>query len=339
MTIPIEMYRSRIGQFSSIRYRVRKPQTSKRHSKSSGRKFMTVISLFILIFFVSYQSTCPSSAPSTVQPPHPWTAPHLNQACLPLPVNHNFLARYRYGNKENKKGGIGIIHWNKGPSLLANKMDDLATIIDNYKPLVLGISEANFRKNDDIEDVQLTNYNIHISPTIDNPEHGVSRVVVYTHRSLIVKPRPDLMSPWLSTIWLEVGLPKRQKFLLCNAYREWGYPNQLDMESRSIRAQQERWTKFLDTWQEAIAEEKEIIVVGDLNLCHMKWNRTDIPTTSLTYRLLPLRNELFDRIIPEGFCQLVTGYSFIRQSQEKSGLDHLYSNKVNKLSEVGLHTN
>ena len=101
----------------------------------------------------------------------------------PQPVNHNFLARYKYGNKEHKKGRIGIIHWNKGLSLLTNKMDDLATIIDNHKPLVLGISEANFRKNYHIEEVQLTNYNIHISPTIDNPEHGVSRIVVYTHIS------------------------------------------------------------------------------------------------------------------------------------------------------------
>ena len=144
---------------------------------------MTVISLFILIFLVAYQSTSPSSAPSSGQPPHPWTAPHLKQACPPQPVNHNFLARYKYGNKEHKKGRIGIIHWNKGLSLLTNKMDDLATIIDNHKPLVLGISEANFRKNYHIEEVQLTNYNIHISPTIDNPEHGVSRIVVYTHIS------------------------------------------------------------------------------------------------------------------------------------------------------------
>ena len=167
----------------------------------------------------------------------------------------------------------------------------------------------------------------------------MSRVVVYTHKSLIVKPRPDLMNPWLSAVWLEVGLPRRHKFLLCNAYPEWGYPNQQDRASHSINAQRERWTMFLDRWQVGIQEGKEIVVLGDLNLCHLKWNQLDLPKTCISHKLLSLRNELFDRIIPEGFCQLVTGHSFIRQGQEKSGLDHLYSNRVNKLSEVALHTN
>ena len=147
------------------------------------------------------------------------------------------------------------------------------------------------------------------------------------------------MSPWLSAVWLEVGLPRRPKFLLCNAYREWGYPNQQDKASHSINAQKERWTMFLDKWEDGIKEGKEIIVLGDINICHIKWTQLDLPKTSMTAKLLPLRNELFDRIIPEGFCQLVHGQSFIRQGQEKSGLDHLYSNRVNKLSEVALHTN
>ena len=112
-----------------------------------------------------------------------------------------------------------------------------------------------------------------------------------------------------------VGLPRCKKFLLCNAYREWGYPNQQDKVSHTISAQKERWTMFLDKWQEGIQEGKEIIVLGDLNLCHNKWTQVDLPRTSITFKLLSLRNELFDRIIPEGFCQLVNGFSFIRQGQ------------------------
>ena len=171
---------------------------------------------------------------------------HSEQVLPPTPKNHNFLARYKFGNRNQKKGGINIIHWNKGSSLLSNKMGDLEAIIDNHKPLVLGISEANLRKFDDLDAVQLPEYYLHICPTIDNPDHGVSRVVVYTHKSLIVKPRPDLMNPWLSAVWLEVGLPRCKKFLLCNAYREWGYPNQQDKVSHTISAQKERgrcsWT-------------------------------------------------------------------------------------------------
>ena len=96
---------------------------------------------------------------------------------------------------------------------------------------------------------------------------------------------------------------------------------------------------FLDKWEAGIQEDKEIIVLGDLNICHEKWNDENLPCTELTSKLKSLKNELFYCIMPEGFCQLVRGPSFIRQGQEKSGLDHLYTNKINKLSEVALHTN
>ena len=48
----------------------------------------------------------------------------------------------------------------------------------------------------------------------------VSRVVVYTHNSLVVRRRYDLEDENISSIWLEVGLPRKKKILVCNAYRE-----------------------------------------------------------------------------------------------------------------------
>ena len=231
------------------------------------------------------------------------------------------------------------MHWNKGSSFLFNKKDDIESIIEDYRPHVLGLSEANLRKEDNLSEVQLADYNLHICPTIDNPNHGVSRVVVYTHKSLVVKSRPDLMNPQVSSVWLEVGLPGRQKFLICNTYREWGYPNQPDRSSHSIIAQKDRWSLFLDQWESAITKDKEILILGDINICHKKWMKQDLSPSDMAYKLRPLTYELFDRIIPHGFCQLVQGFSHIRQGQEKSGLDHLYSKKINKLSDVSLHSN
>ena len=147
MAVTLEVYRSRIGQFYSNRNRVRIQYNRKTYIKSKGRKNMAVISLLLLIYLVPLQSTCSSTAPSLWQSTQPWTAPYPKQEGLTHPINHNFLARYRYRNKRQNKGGISIIHWNKGSSLLANKMGDLSTIIDNYKPLVLGLSEANFKPN------------------------------------------------------------------------------------------------------------------------------------------------------------------------------------------------
>ena len=53
------------------------------------------------------------------------------------------------------------MHWNKGSSFLLNKRDDIENIIENYRPQVLGLSEANLRNQDNLADVQLQDYNLH----------------------------------------------------------------------------------------------------------------------------------------------------------------------------------
>ena len=95
-----------------------------------------------------------------------------------------------YGNR--KERGIKILHWNKGPSYLENKYNDIETIIDGHKPHVLGLSEANLRAEHDQANVQLTDYQLHTALTLHNQDLQVSRVVVYTHNSLVVKRRHDL---------------------------------------------------------------------------------------------------------------------------------------------------
>ena len=108
-----------------------------------------------------------------------------------------------------------------------------------HHPHILGLSEANLFKHHDISNVQIPEYTLHTCPTISNTELNVSRVVVYTHSSLIVKIRQDLMIDSFSAIWLEVGLPKRRKILVCNIYREWRYLKQFDNTSHSVAAQLE----------------------------------------------------------------------------------------------------
>ena len=84
--------------------------------------------------------------------------------------------------------------------------------------------------------------------TMENENLRISRVVVYTHKSLVVKLRPDLMSDSFSSIWMEIGLPRKKKFLVCQLYREWQYLGQPDRASSSIPAQLDRWVTFLDPY-------------------------------------------------------------------------------------------
>ena len=68
------------------------------------------------------------------------------------------------------------------------------------------------------------------------------------------------MSDTFSSVWLEVGLPHQRKILLCNLYRDWQFLNQPDNSSITTNSQLERWLIFLDQWERAINEQKEVIV-------------------------------------------------------------------------------
>ena len=171
-----------------------------------------------------------------------------------------------------------------------HKMDEIEEVVSNLHTHVLGISEANFKKGHSIEDVQIQDYELILSKTIMNENLEVSRVVCYKHESMVGKVRDDLMSDSFSSIWLELGLPRKKKFLVCQLYREWQYMGQEDKRSRSIPEQLSRWTIFLDQWNQAIASGKEVIVMGDCNLNHFKF--TDAG------QLQPLVDLLIQEIYP-----------------------------------------
>ena len=108
------------------------------------------------------------------------------------------------GNRGVRGSGLKLMHWNKGPSFLHNKHQDIETIIDGHHPHVFGLSEANFKNDHDLALVQHDNYILHTSPTAENQDLETSRIVVYTHKSIIVKRRPDLEDNRVSAIlgWL-----------------------------------------------------------------------------------------------------------------------------------------
>ena len=70
---------------------------------------------------------------------------------------------------------------------------------------------------------------------------------------------------------------------------------------------------------------------GDLNLNFLTWLN---PQTSHAKKLQPLVRALFDKILPYGFVQLVTEATRFMPGVEPSGLDHVYSNHPDHLSEV-----
>ena len=247
-------------------------------------------------------------------------------------VNHNFKSRYINGNI--KKNGIRIIHWNPGSKHLHNKLVNIESLINMYQPGILGISESNFFRAHDINDVQIANYKLYFSETLHNDNLGVSRIAVYVHTSIACKLRTDLMNNTFSSIWLEVNLPRQKKFLICHAYREWQYLHQLDTESRTLAAQSSRWMEFLGQWKTAIMTNLECLVLGDLNIDHTTWTEPNPEPSSSTYRLRDLIQNLFEQILPLGAVQCVKGATRFENGSVPSGLDHFWTTNPNKLSDV-----
>ena len=78
-----------------------------------------------------------------------------------------------------------------------------------------------------------------------------------------------------------------------------------------------------------------MLVTLDANLDHLTWRMTEnLPPHHSSIRLKSLIDALFDRTLPLGVTQLVTGATRMERGQPKTGLDHLYSNKPDKLSSV-----
>ena len=105
-------------------------------------------------------------------------------------------------------------------------------------------------------------------------------------------------------------------------YRQWRLLGQPDNTSASGPEQLARWTVFLDKWEKALQEDKEVIVIMDANIDHLTWRMNDsLPPHSSSFRLKSLIDALFTRIIPMGVTQLVTGATRMERGQPRTGLD------------------
>ena len=366
MGVSLQIYRVRIGTYThAVRVKTAKEQTDAVINKfefkwSFNFKIVTAILLLSLLgpfctLWLPWTSTHPSSwtsqclqLPSCKPSTQFLAAPPARSNCTPTSYFHlrqpnswltarvrNSLMRAKNGNRSARGRGIKLIAWNKGSSYLQNKHHEIEHIIAAEKPHILGLSEANLKKDTDLSLVQHAEYTLHTAPTIDNPQLGIARMVVYTHSSLVVKRRHDLEDQSLSAVWLELGMPRQKKIIVGNIYREWQYMGQASSNSSgSIADQLQRWLVLIEMWEKVLNEGKEVMVLGDINLDFLKWNKGNLPANDSSIRLKQLNELVFNRIFPHGVKQLVTTPTRLSAVGSPSGLDHIYTNRSDKCSEV-----
>ena len=110
-----------------------------------------------------------------------------------------------------------------------------------------------------------------------------------------------------------------------------------DKTSATVNSQLKRFVTFLDQWEQAVASGREICILGDFNLVFLNFGKNNLPANSQSARLRPLVQQLFDQNIPHGFVQMVTVFTGSWPNQAPSGLDHFWTNRPEKLSEVHAH--
>ena len=228
----LQDYRLQIGLFiGSTRSRSRNKNEKWRENHYTFKIKMTLI-LMLMCLVANMSSRTPISKNQTSNSSH-------YQSCQSFPLRtyqvqvykdnppypggqvgkmNNFWARYVYGNRSR---GIKLCHWNIGGGYLCNKMDTIRNLIEDYTPHILGISEASFKSDHSLDDVNIPKYKVFFSKTLKNPQLNVSRVAVYVSEDINAAVRNYLKNDEFSSVWIEVGLSRQKKFLVSHIYGDW----------------------------------------------------------------------------------------------------------------------
>ena len=110
-----------------------------------------------------------------------------------------------------KRKGMIIMSWNKGSGFLKNRLDQVNTILEQYKPHILGLSELQVTSND-LPDIIFDNYKLECDNLIIT--NKTARAGILVHKDLKYSRLNDMEPPNTATVAIEVGLYKQKKLLV-----------------------------------------------------------------------------------------------------------------------------
>ena len=103
----------------------------------------------------------------------------------------------------NIKNNLKITHWNAGNGRWINKRTEIHTIIEDRRPDILFISEANIHIEDDQHNICIPGYNI--IPSLSLEVLGYSRMVALVKDRINVTTVTQWMDPEVASVWLKVS--------------------------------------------------------------------------------------------------------------------------------------
>ena len=157
--------------------------------------------------------------------------------------------------------------------------------------------------------------------------HGQARVIVFAKEELNVKIRDiGIENGDLPTISCEISFGREKKTIVNFFYREFTSSVSGLNDNHS---QVERFSRQLKIWKQLFSGTKDVICMGDTNLCALKWLDED-------YKYKELSEMVQTFMLESSCCQLVkenTRSEVVQGgSVSASCIDHCYTNSPEKVS-------
>ena len=253
----------------------------------------------------------------------------------------NKTVKMKNGNR--RAIGYNIAAWNCGRGLISKKNTDTDKLVDiklfiqEHKPHLLGIIEADihgpnstsnrtprYTTEEINERLKIEGYSIILPQTWHT--HNQARLIVYISDEIKGKIRANTQANNdLPSITIEIGLG-REKKTLCNFYyREWTGGISRD---DSYISQYDRLNRQVQIWRDLSVEERDLVILGDSNLCSLSWNDPEYPSA-----LRNLANLMTDYHLEETMTQLIETYTRTEVNGDhlqKSCIDHITTNVPGK---------
>ena len=156
--------------------------------------------------------------------------------------------------------------------------------------------------------MHIEGYKIELPDTWE--EHGQCRILVYVKDDVNYKRQRMTSDTDLPNITLEIGLGREKKTVINYFYREWTGGISRD---KSQASQINRLTRQIGYWRTLYTQNKDVICMGDANLCALSWHDSNYEASKKV-----LANLVQEHLLEEASYQIVN--EFTRSENTKNGI-------------------
>ena len=228
----------------------------------------------------------------------------------------NKLQKIRNGNRVEQ---LKIIHWNLGSKLWCNKLEDIELLLNEFKPDLCYISEANLWNGLDHHEREILGHEIIYPNTMERLGHA--RIILLVREGISVVKLNQYMESDTATIWVRVGSSKKKNIIVGGIYRQHRVLGVTDKEASRLELkleQEERWKRVVKHWK-AASNNAKCITMGDINLDYKRWQEPEF----LQEKMIEM---VQTQIEAEGFSQIVNDITRSWRTQRDTILDHIWTN-------------